>query len=325
MSNIIVSNSFDLLKQELAAFGQVYVVYDRNVGSYVSELEAYPSLAITSDEEHKTLDTVLEISRWLLSLGADRNALVLAVGGGVTTDIVGFSASVYKRGLRYANVPTTLLSQVDAAIGGKTGCNLDSYKNMLGVIVQPQFTYICTETLRTLPQRQLRSGLAEMLKTFIIENREDGYERTVKLFSADSLDFEALTPLVKAAAMVKERVITEDPFEKGLRRVLNLGHTWGHAVEWWQHTHDVADPYTHGEAVAVGMVCAARMSEKLGLAAAGTADRLSADFVACGLPVELPCPETELEAAMAKDKKSEDGKINYILIENIGKVTIRKI
>ena len=150
----------------------IYVIYDRNVAPFALKLaEGHPSLAITADEEHKTMDTVLDICRWLLAQGANRDDIVWAVGGGVTTDLVGFAASIYKRGVRYANYPTTLLSQVDAGVGGKTGVNLDSYKNMIGVTKFPIYTRILPEVLQTLPERELRSGAAEMLKTFIIDNK----------------------------------------------------------------------------------------------------------------------------------------------------------
>ena len=174
-------DGFDI---ELKKYKHIFVVCDRNVIPFAQKLaEGRPLLAITADEEHKTFDSVLEICRWLLSEGAERDALVLAVGGGVTTDMAGFAASIYKRGVRYANVPTTLLSQIDAAIGGKTGVNLDGFKNQLGTIRQPEFTAIFPEALSTLPQRELRSGLAEMLKTFIIKNPKGAYERAVALFS----------------------------------------------------------------------------------------------------------------------------------------------
>ena len=184
----------------------IYVIYDRNVESFALKIaEGRPSLAIIADEEHKTMDTVLGICRWLLAQGANRDAIVWAVGGGVTTDLVGFAASIYKRGVRYANYPTTLLSQVDAGVGGKTGVNLDSYKNMIGVTKFPIYTRILPEVLATLPARELRSGAAEMLKTFIIDNKGDRYEKAVKVLSEPKIDFAALAPLIEAAAAVKRR------------------------------------------------------------------------------------------------------------------------
>ena len=304
----------------------IYVIYDRNVESFALKLaEGRPALAITADEAHKTMDTVLDICRWLLAQGANRDAIVWAVGGGVTTDLVGFAASIYKRGVRYANYPTTLLSQVDAGVGGKTGVNLDSYKNMIGVTKFPIYTRILPEVLATLPARELRSGAAEMLKTFIIDNKGDRYEKAVKVLSEPKIDFAALAPLIEAAAAVKRKIVEQDPYEENLRRCLNLGHTYAHAIEWYQHTHPTADPMTHGEAVAVGMVQAALLSERLGLCKAGLAEKLRKDLQACGLPTELPCPEAELEAALWKDKKAEKGIIHFVLIKKIGKVIIKDL
>lgn len=304
----------------------IYVIYDRNVEDFALKLaEGRPALAITADEEHKTMDTVLAICRWLLAQGAGRDALVWAVGGGVTTDLAGFAASIYKRGVRYANYPTTLLSQVDAGIGGKTGVNLDGYKNMIGVTKFPVYTRILPEVLQTLPKRELRSGAAEMLKTFIIEDKGGHYEKAVKVLSEPEIDFAALAPLIEAAAEVKRRIVEQDPYEENIRRWLNLGHTYAHAIEWYQHTHGAADPMTHGEAVAVGIVQAALLSERLGLCKPGLADKLRADLCACGLPTELPCPEAELETALWKDKKAEKGIIHFVLIKRIGKVITKDL
>ena len=304
---------------------EIFVVCDRNVEPLAARIaDGRPLLAITADEEHKTIDTVADICRWLMEQGADRKAVVYAVGGGVTTDLVGFAASVYKRGVSYVNYPTTLLCQVDAGIGGKTGVNLDSYKNMMGVTRFPADTRILPDALKTLPARELRSGAAEMLKTFIIEDKGN-YEQAVKVLSAGSLDFAALHRLALSAADVKRRIVEKDPFEEGPRRKLNLGHTYGHAIEWYQHTRGVAEPLSHGEAVAIGIIRAAEISERLGLAAPGLAARLRQDFTACGLPVDLPCPEAELESAIWKDKKVENGRIHFVLIRKIGKVTIEDL
>ncbi len=304
----------------------IYVIYDRNVEAFALQLaEGRPAFPITADEEHKTMDTVLEICRWLLAQGADRDAIVWAVGGGVTTDLAGFAASIYKRGVRYANYPTTLLGQVDAGVGGKTGVNLDGYKNMIGVTKFPIFTRILPEVLATLPARELRSGAAEMLKTFIIENKNGNYEMAVRLLSEPQPDFGALAPLIEAAAAVKRKIVEQDPYEENQRRLLNLGHTYAHAIEWHQHTHGAPYPMTHGEAVAVGIVQAALLSERLGLCKSGLADKLRSDLKACGLPTELPCPEEELEQALWKDKKAEKGIIHFVLIKKIGKVIIKDL
>lgn len=314
------------LAAELRKYKQVYVVCDRNVEGFARKIAGLQAgnanrnglLPITADEAHKTIDIVMEICRWLCDCGADRDALVLAIGGGVTTDMAGFAACIYKRGIRYANIPTTLLSMVDAGIGGKTGVNLDGYKNLLGVIRQPEFTAIFPEVLETLPDREFRSGLAEMLKTFIIKNPAHAYERTVA---------EGPTPeLIQLAAGIKQEIVEKDEFESGLRRRLNLGHTWAHAIEWWQKEAGRKEQFTHGEAVAIGMVQAARFAEKIGIAEdPGLAAKIKKDLDACGLPTELPCPAEELLPAILKDKKAYGSKIKLVLPCKIGKVVVKAV
>jgi 3-dehydroquinate synthetase len=307
----------------LAEETEVFVVYDANVAWVAAEvIEAVPgvcgSIAVEATEEDKSMDTVLLIVRSLLEAGASRKALVLAVGGGITTDLAGFAASIYKRGVRYANIPTTLLAQVDAAVGGKTGVNLDDYKNMLGVIVQPVFTFVCADTLRTLPRRDFLSGAAELLKTFIIENEEDHYDRAVRWLSAGGPEAE-LQELVLAAAAVKAGVVSRDPFEAGERRKLNLGHTFAHAIE--HEAFRRGDDITHGEAVAMGMILAVRLSDALGVSE-GLTQRLAADFAAAGLPTQCPYPLQDLAGAMDKDKKAEGSLVHFVLAERIGSVII---
>ncbi len=336
------------LASELKKYRHVFVVCDRNVEAFARQLTGISAgagsakgaalFAITADEAHKNIDTVLDICRFLASHGADRDALLLAVGGGVTTDMAGFAASIYKRGIRYANVPTTLLSMVDAGIGGKTGVNLDGYKNLLGVIRQPEFTAIFPEALETLPEREMRSGLAEMMKTFIIKNPAGAYEGALEWgdsFASLGMTGQAArmtgkaAELIQLAAGIKQEIVEKDEFEAGVRRKLNLGHTWGHAIEWWQQEGPGRQgkcSYTHGEAVAIGIVQAARYAERLGLAEEkGLSERIAADFARCGLPTELPCPVQELLPAILKDKKAEDGKIHLVLPVKIGKVIVRKL
>lgn len=324
MGKIKFSNGFTVLKLHLLKYSSVFVVYDRNVESWIPKFASgKSSMAIQADEEHKTVDTVLEICRWLMVQGADRKSLLLAVGGGVTLDIVGFAAGIYKRGIAYANIPTSLLAMIDAGIGGKTGVNLDDIKNQIGVFKKPEFTYVYPQFLSTLPERELRSGAAEMLKTFIIKD-EGHYDMALKLFS-EPFSIAAAESLIEAAAKVKESIVRKDEFETGKRRILNLGHTYGHAIEWWQQVNGVENPYTHGEAVAIGIVRAAAKSEALGLAKPGLAERIRSDFSSCGLPTDLPCAEEDLEPALKQDKKSENGKLNFVLIKGIGNVIIKKI
>lgn len=328
----------------LDGYPAVYVVHDMNVRDKAADLVSVLSgsgvnvcglMSVEAAEENKNMDTVMRICRWLMESGAERSALLLAVGGGITTDMAGFAASVYKRGIRFAYIPTTLLAQVDAAIGGKTGVNLDSYKNMIGVIRQPQFTWLYPEVLTTLTRRDFLSGAAEMLKTFIISGG-DCYRECVDFLgslnlvpgiAADSKDgFESflrlnqgrLSDLICAAAAVKAAIVSEDQFETGLRRRLNLGHTFAHAIEWYERAGGTDCALSHGEAVAVGTVLAARLSEASGVSGHGLADRIADNFARCGLPTACPFGFDDLEDAMNKDKKAENGKIHFILIRNIG-------
>ena len=317
----------------------VYVIYDRNIAGTAAaiadlvsrhgRLEMCGQYGVDATEENKTLSTVQDMAGWLLECGADRNAFVLAVGGGITTDMAGFAASIYKRGVRFAYIPTTLLSQVDAAIGGKTGVNYESYKNMLGLIRQPEFTFICPEVLSTLPLRDFLSGAAELVKSFLID---DGgfYRRSVTFLAglhgaAGQTDFleknrTELLDLIHAAAAVKAGIVSRDQFETGERRKLNLGHTFAHAIE--KNARTAGDDITHGEAVSMGMVMAARLSVRAGLADCSFAEALTADFRAAGLPVDCPYSVSSMAEAMSKDKKAENGLVNFVLPVSPGDVRI---
>lgn len=295
---------------------EVYVVCDRNVSWVADEIagndgKACNVLLIGTSEASKSMDTVLEICGWLLEKNASRNALLLAVGGGITTDLAGFAAAIYKRGIRYANVPTTLLAQVDAAIGGKTGVNFLEYKNMLGAFRMPEFTAICPEVLKTLPKRQYKAGLAEILKTFIIADAS-AYNQALSAVTGE---------LIFKAASIKESIVARDPLEKGERAVLNLGHTFAHAIE--HRALEAGDDILHGEAVAIGIIMAAEMAEREGIAEKGLAARLKADFRSVGLPTE--CPYDGLEADMVKDKKSTGAdKVKLVLPVKIGEVVVKE-
>ena len=302
---------------------ELYVVYDENVASLAREvLAALPvkgSFGLKTSEERKTLETVQGLCRQLLEAGASRNAYLLAIGGGITTDMTGFAAAIYKRGIRYANLPTTLLAQVDAAIGGKTGVNLDGYKNMLGAFRMPEYTFLCADVLKTLPPRELRAGLAELLKTFLIGDAE-AYEQAVRCFADAQND---ISGLITKAAQIKADIVAQDPEEHGIRAKLNLGHTFGHAIE--HEAQKEGDDIHHGEAVAMGMILAARLSERIGLAPEGMEKKLRADFKAQGLPTECPYPLENLAAAMALDKKAAEGHVKWILLEAPGRVIIKEM
>lgn len=298
----------------LAGEKEIYIVHDEKVANVAASVaEALHAGAVRSitgivtSEEKKTMDTAVRVTERLLEADASRAALVLAIGGGITTDIVGFAASMYKRGIRYANIPTTLLAQVDAAIGGKTGVNLHGFKNMLGAFHMPEFTFLTSSVLSTLPERELRCGLAEMLKTFLIGDA-DAYDNCIRGGITDDLIFRA--------ASIKADIVRSDPTEHGERAVLNLGHTFGHAIE-----HCSGGAIAHGEAVGMGIILAAKLSERLGLAEKGLAARLRADFSRAGLLTECPYGIEQLAAAMKKDKK--DGK--FVLLKGIGQPVITTV
>ena len=325
-SRVISADSLQALTPLLEAYPKVFLVYDRNVAWVAQEIAAACPPAgmkvLDASEKAKDMATVLDLCSWLLEAGADRSSLLLAVGGGITTDLAGFAACIYRRGIRFAFVPTTLLAQVDAAIGGKTGVNFLDFKNMLGVIRQPEFTFECAQVLRTLPRRDFLSGAAELLKTFMIDNTGNAYEKTVALLSAPA-DSATLQTLIAAAAKVKAGIVSRDEQERDERRCLNLGHTFAHAIE--HEARQAGLDVTHGEAVAVGILLAARLSEAMGLAPKGLAARLETDWTACGLPTGVPFDPATLTAAMTKDKKAEGDTIHFVLLSSIGQVEIRKI
>ena len=296
---------------------ELYLVYDKNA-SWVAEevmtvLPVMGTIGLETSEELKTLETVQALCRKLLEAGASRNAYLLAIGGGITTDMTGFAAAIYKRGVRYANLPTTLLAQVDAAIGGKTGVNLDGYKNMLGAFRMPEYTFLCADVLKTLPPRESGAGLAELLKTFLIGDAE-AYRQAQKGVTQE---------LITKAAQIKADIVAQDPEEHGIRAKLNLGHTFGHAIEHEAQTR--GEDIHHGEAVAMGIILAALLSERIGLAKKGLEAQLKADFKELGLPTECPYPLENLAAAMELDKKAAQGQVKWILLEEPGKVVIKEM
>ena len=318
--------------------GGVFVLYDEAVASGAGEIVAALSgvkgcLGLEVSEAVKSMDTVLMICRSMLEAGVERSDTLLCIGGGITSDIGGFAASIYKRGIPYINVPTTLLSQVDAGIGGKNGVNFGGYKNMLGTIVQPVFTFVCPAFLGTLPRREMLCGIAEMLKTFLLVDEglysdavsliADEMPSRTKTFSPEKRSKKFcptpadISSLVLKAAEIKASVVREDPYEKGRRAILNLGHTFAHAIESLAAAK--GDDIAHGEAVAMGIVLAARLGDRLG----GTAlePRIRGDFGRIGLPVECPYGLADMAPAMANDKKGS----RFVLLEAIGKPYIKEI
>ena len=351
ISRIMVEETIADLEKCLERYPHVFAVMDANVAmncpasaemAEIMNRKGVPGKLIDASEETKTMDTVMDICGWLLDNGADRDALVLAVGGGVTCDMVGFAASIYKRGVRFAYVPTTLLAQVDAAVGGKTGVNYDRYKNILGVIRQQEFTFICPQVLASLPHREFTAGVAEMLKTFIIDDNGN-YQKAVDVLSEMSQGYSILPEesaadywsdcvaaysnelmyLVTEAVRVKAGIVSRDQFEKGERRKLNLGHTFAHAIETLAQREE--RDISHGEAVAMGLVMAARRSDRVFRGDMDTPTEmeggLAIDLCDCGLFPQCPYDVEEMAEIMAKDKKAEGGKVHFILIREIGEVT----
>jgi len=304
--------------------GTAALVCDENIASIYGE-QALHSLAaagirgqlvrLPAGEQHKTMASVQALWEAFLDAGMDRGSSVLALGGGVIGDLAGFAAATYLRGVAWVAVPTSLLAMVDASLGGKTGADLRRGKNLVGAFHPPRLVLVDTRTLQTLPEAELRSGLAEVVKAGVI-----GDERLFNVCARGwQATLDALDLIVPRAMAVKIKVIQADPYERGARAALNLGHTVGHALE-------AASGYRlrHGEAVSIGMVIAARLAERLGIAEAGLSTVLAQALAGLGLPVSVP-PELDRAAllqAMRLDKKRVDGRLRFTLPEKIGAVRV---
>lgn len=272
-------------------------------------------IAVPAGEAHKNLETIQKLWHGFLEHGLDRKSTVIALGGGVIGDIAGFVASTYMRGIHWVCVPTTLLSMVDASLGGKTGFDLPEGKNLIGSFYPPRLVLADPQLLRTLPEPEFISGLAEVVKHGMISDPQ--------LFElcARGLDCvkDNLEQIVRQAMAVKIRVIEEDPYEKGFRAALNLGHTIGHAVELVSKFQ-----LRHGEAVSIGMVTEAKLAERLAVAGPGLSDRIRTVLSALGLPVQIPeeLPREEILRAMKVDKKKDADAIRFALPAEIGRVEL---
>jgi len=270
---------------------------------------------VPDGERSKSLAQAGRLYDALLAAGADRGSAIIALGGGVVGDLAGFVAATLLRGLAVVQVPTTLLAMVDSSVGGKTGVNVARGKNLVGAFHQPRLVWIDAATLATLPARQLRAGLAEVVKHAAV--------RDAALFRLLEAEGEALleagperfVPILERNCAIKAEVVARDERESGLRMILNFGHTLGHAVEALARYRGVL----HGEAVAMGMAFAARRSEALGLATPGTAARLVALLARLGLPTELPPhPRRAYLGALSVDKKKRDARIRFVALREIG-------
>jgi len=304
--------------------GSVMVISDTNVASHYLEralrsLRAAgyiaSELVIPAGETHKNIETTMSLWRGCLEAGLDRKSTILALGGGVVGDLAGFVAATFMRGCNWICVPTTLLAMVDASIGGKTGFDLPEGKNLVGAFHSPRFVLADPDVLSTLPERELRAGMAEVVKHGVIADPE--------LFDLCAQGWNTvyarLPEIVRRGIAVKVKFIEEDPYEQGIRAALNLGHTIGHAVEFVS-----GFSLLHGEAVAIGLVTEACLAGRLGIAGKGLSKKLAETFLGLGLPVEIPVdmPRSELIRAMRVDKKKERSVVKFALPVKIGKVEV---
>lgn len=313
-SRIYIGRADELLQQLLPA-GRVIVISDSNLDRTHHELIApYDHILIGQGEQAKSLATLDEIYRKLIEMGADRTSFILGIGGGIVTDVAGFVASTYMRGIKFGFVTTTLLGAVDASVGGKNGVNVGGFKNMVGTFSQPQFVVCDASLLATLPSREFRAGLAEVIKTAILGDAElfALLERTS--FEALRKDAALLEEVITRCMKVKASVVAEDEREGGRRRILNLGHTIAHAIE------KSSNKLNHGEAVAVGLYHITRSALAQGLISECDAKRISALIEQYGFVTESPAERKQLLKAIEGDKKRSGDSLHLIYPTAIGKV-----
>ena len=280
--------------------------------------EPFRSAIIPPGESHKTLQTVEKLYRDLIALEADRATLVVGVGGGLATDVAGFVASTFLRGTPFGFISTTLLGQVDASIGGKNGVNLDGYKNMVGCIRQPSFVWCDLSLLGSLDNREYVSGIAEVIKYGLI--RDYSFMEYVEGHMDGILEKEpgVLEHVVSTSAGIKTEVVQKDENESDLRRILNFGHTIGHAIER-------SKGILHGEAVGMGMVFASRLSRSLGLLSSLELDRVEKLVLAAGLPASMELNPDEIYQNIRKDKKKRGEEVHFVLLKGLGSTLVRPI
>jgi 3-dehydroquinate synthase len=298
---------------------KLILLVDENVYKlYEQKFAGLDCVTVPSGEQQKTLSFVEHVLRELIRLEADRTAFLIGVGGGLVTDLTGFVASIYMRGIGFGFISTTLLGQVDASIGGKNGVNLDGYKNMVGVFRQPEFVWCDLDLLASLDQRELASGFSEVIKYGAIRDRslfgylESHHEAIL------SRNPEALEKIVSGSAAIKVEIVQSDITEQGDRKLLNFGHTLGHAIE-------KRTGMLHGEAIAIGMVMAARLSCNLGFLEAAESFRLEQMIKTAGLPVKTDIQPDVLYEILLKDKKRTGDSIHFILLRSIGEAFIHQM
>lgn len=305
----------------------LFILVDENthencLAAFLANVETNTTIEIIevdAGEEFKNLETCDGVWNALSELNADRKSAMINLGGGVVTDMGGFIACTFKRGIDYINIPSTLLSMVDASVGGKTGVDLGALKNQIGVISNPQMVLVDIKLLQTLPQKELRSGYAEMLKHGLISSQ--AYWEAVKKESFTNI--EGLAELIQQSITIKNEVVTEDPFENGLRKTLNFGHTLGHAIESYFLAHPEKERLLHGEAIAIGMVLAAYLSVELtGLSKEAYEDIASTMVNIYGKSTFSESDINNIIDLLKYDKKNAHGNILFVLLQEIGKPVI---
>ena len=293
---------------------------------YLEKLKAHlgdtdlDTLTLPDGERYKTLASLEKIYNKLLAENYDRSSVLIALGGGVIGDTVGFAAASYQRGIDFIQIPTTLLSQVDSSVGGKTAVNHPLGKNMIGAFYQPKSVYIDLSTLETLPDREFSAGMAEVIKYGLIRDQDffDWLESNIEALMAR--DANSLAEAIFVSCKTKAEIVSLDETEQGLRAILNLGHTFGHAIEAAQEYKD----WLHGEAVGAGMAMAARMSRDMGLITATDVARIEKLLAAANLPINAPknIPADTLRKLMSHDKKVSRGQLRLVLLKQIGEAII---
>ena len=330
--NIHIDRSFSKLADVLCDMGitggrNVCIVTDSNVAPlYFGDVKnivensgaVVSQVVFPAGEQSKTLDTIKDFYGAFLDARLDRKSVVIALGGGVCGDMAGFAAATYMRGVDYVQIPTTLLSQVDSSVGGKTGVDFNGVKNIVGAFWQPRFVYINVSTLKTLPSEQFSSGMAEAVKHGLIYDEKYFEWMTKNAENIISLDADALTELVLNSCRIKSEVVAQDEKESGLREILNFGHTFGHAVE---SLCDFKLP--HGHCVAIGMNAALFFSQNKGLIKQIQIDNAVDTLRSFGLPTTIPkefktFSVKDLYECMLKDKKATGGEMNLVLLDNLG-------
>lgn len=320
-------NGYDALNAllEKKNYSAIFVLVDTNTNEYclsgfltrVATESRIEIIEIESGESFKSIETCVEVWSTLTELGADRKSVIINVGGGVITDLGGFVASTFKRGIDFINVPTTLLGMVDASVGGKNGVDLGNLKNQVGTINGPEMVLIDTNYLETLPQNEMCSGLAEMLKHGLIADRKY-WEQFIDLSQIDFADFDEL---IYGSVVIKNAIVMHDPTENGIRKALNFGHTLGHAIE--SHLLMTGKPILHGEAIAAGMIMESYLSYRKNLIS--SAEYTSVKSTIKNVFDDLEFDENDVAAILEliiHDKKNEYGSVLFALLDGIGKIAI---